>query len=257
MPDETFNVLFIFEDVASDVKALRWGEEVKKLAFKGRHIKVGQIWIIHDVNIPSPDVRANFDLVATTFQIQERQLEAFMHNYLDMFYDKRVAIDLIHKNTQNHSMFVVNQTKAVESPIDAIMIAPLEKGGPYFDAMHVPPFRCGNDRFWEESGCDWSEQVRLKKNFPDPEPPELLTRLQLSWKKRPGNNRREDEKAAKPNTDGMPRLVTNQPEADPRYDGRGPLTETSAVVQAASQAVDLPYWLEYRPRSGPFDVRDE
>ena len=56
-----------------------------------------------------PDFRANADIVALTYQSQDRAIEQIGKDYADVFADKEQLKELIRANTQDFQLIVIDQ----------------------------------------------------------------------------------------------------------------------------------------------------
>lgn len=108
-------------------------------------------------------MRANADLVACTYQTQDRAIETISKDYADVFEHKDNFKELIKANTQDYQMLIIDQTEAKFGSEDVF----------FTDMAEEEPeaYKVGGYLFWKESGCKWKEQLwqydNLKTLFKD------------------------------------------------------------------------------------------
>lgn len=152
--------LVILDDVLGDNAVnLRHDPVLKEIVFMGRHYYLFVIACVQDIKGFGPDIRNNADIIAMTFNTQERTIEAIMDDYGGLFTDKNIIKDMLLNSTQDHHMLIIDQTEARYRPEDAFFIT---KADP-----EPPPFRLGGVEFWRESGCDWEQQRKQYKKMPE------------------------------------------------------------------------------------------
>jgi len=185
-------ILVILDDIVADQHDMRNEVLLNELMFAGRHYKVCIIINTQDIKALSPGVRNNFDIIATTYQTQERSIETLKGEYGDFFPNKRVFREIIKMNTQDHQMLIIDQTVAKYRPIDCFFIDKAE--------LHPEPYKIGDDQFWIESECDWKDQLKLYNNIPNHDKEEWTEIAKRQW---------EDSKHFKPNKEFS--IASNNP----------------------------------------------
>ena len=150
-------VLIVLDDVIASKHDMKYEELLFELAFSGRHYKIMVIICSQDVKGVPPDIRQNVDYVVATYQVQQRQIESLMRDYADFWPNKRVFGKLLRKYTEDHNMFIVNQSEPAYS-LDGVFFT--DKAD-----LEVEPFKVGDDDFWEESKCNWKKQLRNYANL--------------------------------------------------------------------------------------------
>jgi len=148
-------VCLILDDVIGD-HALRFDEMFDSIAFSGRHYFIFTIVCTQDIKGINPKIRQNADIVAFTYQTQERSIEQICSDYADIFADKNQFKEVIKENTQDFQLLVIDQANAHFSLEDVFFVSKAEE--------KVPPYKLGGFDFWKESGCNWKEQLKKAKN---------------------------------------------------------------------------------------------
>jgi len=148
-------VCLILDDVIGD-HALRFDEMFDSIAFSGRHYFIFTIVCTQDIKGINPKIRQNADIVAFTYQTQERSIEQICSDYADIFADKNQFKEVIKENTQDFQLLVIDQANAHFSLEDVFFVSKAEE--------EVPPYKLGGFDFWKESGCDWKEQLKKARN---------------------------------------------------------------------------------------------
>jgi hypothetical protein len=167
--DECPYVVVILDDMMSD-KLLRYDDLLNRFIFAGRHFFIFFAVCQQDVKGLGPAIRNNFDLIALTYQTQQRSMKSVQDDYADLFDDGDFVRNLIRDNTQDHQMLLIDQS---EAHYDAADIFYVDKA-PDPEKDPVKPYRIGSDKFWKESGCDWKKQLKRSKRFPKKEKEEWL-----------------------------------------------------------------------------------
>lgn len=168
-------VLIVLDDIISNQHDMRYEELLNEMMFSGRHYRVSIIINTQDIKGISPGARNNFDIVAMTYQTQERSIETLKGEYGDFFPNKKVFREIIKMNTQDHQMIIIDQTTAKYKATDCFFI---DKANP-----HPDPYRIGDSEFWSDSGCDWEKQMKLFNNIPKHELDEWEEIAKRRWQK--------------------------------------------------------------------------
>lgn len=156
--DEIPYKLLIFDDVISD-QTLRYQELLNEIVFSGRHYFLFIVVCSQDCKGLPPSVRQNADLVAVTYQTQERAIETITKDFADIFEDKKTFAELLKEHTQEHQLVIIDQTEAHYNADEVFFVdrAPDPK-------ETTLEYRVGDMEFWEESGCDWEKQKEKYRN---------------------------------------------------------------------------------------------
>lgn len=148
-------VCLILDDVIGD-HDLRYDEIFDTLAFSGRHYFIFCIVNTQDIKGINPKIRQNADIVAFTYQTQDRSIEQIAKDYADIFADKDTFKEVIKRNTQDFQLVIIDQANAHYDVQEAFFISRAEE--------EVEPFKLGGFDFWKESGCEWKEQLKKFRN---------------------------------------------------------------------------------------------
>jgi hypothetical protein len=200
--EESPYIVVVLDDMISD-KHLRYDELLKRFIFAGRHFFIFFAICQQDVKGLGPDIRNNQDLIALTFQTQERSMHSLQDDYAELFEDPNIVRELIKSNTEDHQMLIIDQGEAHYNPAKVFYVskAPDPKTNP------LKPFKIGSDRFWKESGCDWYKQLKRCKRYPQLEKEKWLQIAKRQYRRERnlavGKNGKEDE-------DENATLTTNQ-----------------------------------------------
>lgn len=156
-------VLLVFDDCISERHEAKYAEDLLRLVFNGRHYKIC-IWLLaQDIKGFFPDVRANTDYAMCTYQIQERQTETVRKDFAGMFVHQDIFSEFLRKNTQDFQLLVIDQHLASSE------LASNEPGDGIFSVATAdpepPPFRVGDAQFWADSGCSWTDQLKIWDNL--------------------------------------------------------------------------------------------
>ena len=114
-------ICVIFDDVISD-KTIRHEDLLNEMVFSGRHFFIFTIICSQDCKGLPPAVRHNADLVAITYQLQERSIESLCKDYADIFEDKNTFKELLKENTQDFQMVIIDQTEAKFDESDVFFV---------------------------------------------------------------------------------------------------------------------------------------
>jgi hypothetical protein len=189
-------IVCIFDDVISE-KTLRYEELLNQIVYSGRHYFMFIVVCSQDCKGLPPGVRQNADLVAVTWQTQERAIESITRDYADIFEDKDLFKAILKVNTVDHGMIVIDQTEAKYSADEMFFYDRAEE--------EVEPYALGDADFWKESGNDWKDQLRKYQNVQalhDIEPDE--------WRRRGEARIKAAQKRYQEEEEEMPRWKTNQ-----------------------------------------------
>jgi hypothetical protein len=151
-------IMIVLDDIITEKSAMEHDPLWEEICFSGRHFKIFCVICLQDGKGVGPMVRQNADLVAVTFQTQERQLDQLTRDYADVFPNRRVFHELVQSNTQDHQLVVIDQT---EAHYDVKEMFYKDKA-----PKKCPPYKIGDDWFWAESGCSWEKQLEQHKNCP-------------------------------------------------------------------------------------------
>ena len=193
-------IIMVFDDVVDDQKGMRYTEEIRRLAFMGRHYFVFVLFCTQDAMALSPMIRSNCDIVAVTYQVQQRQVEAIRENWADFFPNKHFFGELLKQNTRDFGMLIINQSDAIYDWTEALFVDRAE--------LEPAPFRIGDSKFWKESGCSWEEQVRIWTDTPRPEKTDLAEINIERWEKSQAD---EEEDKRQSLLKQEAKLATNNP----------------------------------------------
>jgi hypothetical protein len=152
-------VCLVFDDIISDESELRNNPVLNEIVFTGRHYFIFSAFCIQDPYGLGPKFRNNADIVAVTYQTSLRAVEALSFDYARNFGSNKKAFEaVLDKYTKDYMMLVVNQTKAETNTQKMFFWTRAEE--------EVEPYKIGDKVFWEESGCDWNEQVYRYRKKP-------------------------------------------------------------------------------------------
>ncbi len=150
-------------------------ELLMELMYSGRHYKICIIINVQDIKGVGPGTRGNMDIIACTYQTQERTLKAFTEEYGKFWHNKDVFPLIIRLNTQNFKMLIINQGKAKYKP-EEVFFTDLADLDP-------EPYAIGDRKFWKDSGCNWEKQVLLYENIPKYKTNDLEKMAKERWEK--------------------------------------------------------------------------
>lgn len=85
---------------------------LNEIVYSGRHYFLFIIVCSQDCKGLPPAVRQNADLIAITYQTQDRSIETITKDYADIFTDKEIFKEIIKANTQDHQLLIIDQTEA-------------------------------------------------------------------------------------------------------------------------------------------------
>lgn len=154
------HICIVFEDCISE-QTLKKSKILETLIFNGRHYFIFVIICSQDVKGIGPALRQNGDLVALTYQTQERSVESIRDDYA-YFFDNRYGFNyLLTQNTTDHQLLLIDQAEAKYSIEDVFKIAkaPNPKENPL-------EYKIGNREFWIKSGNIWKQQLDKAKFIP-------------------------------------------------------------------------------------------
>lgn len=236
-PDDIPFIVMLFDDVISE-KTLRYEELLNELCFNGRHFLIFTIACSQDCKGLPPAIRQNADLIAVTYQTQERSICSVEKDFADIFTNSDLFRKVLKENTQDHKLLIIDQSEAKYDVKDIFFVdqAPDPHKNP------LPPYRIGSIDFWKEAGNDWEEQLEKCKVA------KTLKRGQKDWKKVAIHKLKEDEEKEEwYQWEREARLITNQIELAPEKQReeyykklRKELgLEQSHLVQARSKAAKI------------------
>jgi len=154
--EELVQIAIIFDDFVSD-EDIQNDPLLEQLILNGRHLQIHIVFASQDIKGFAPILRGNMDLVATTYQSQERTIDTLRNEFGDFFKNNDVFREILKLQTQNRQMFFINQTLATFSAEEAFSVATANP--------EPEPFKVGDKKFWKESGCSWKEQLKFYKNI--------------------------------------------------------------------------------------------
>ena len=241
------HVALIFEDVASERSAMRYSEQIAKLAFMGRHYNMFMIFMLQDMKAMNADVRGNADFVALTYQTQARTMESAQEDWGDWWSNRWVFRELIRKHCQDHALLVVAQPHAVYKATDALYTS---RAG---DPEKLPPFRLGHYQQWEDCKCVWEKQLARYKKLHEVQvrPKDVMLRIAKEHLDKGEKERREQKNK---NADAAPTVQTDQVDMAP--DAIRAMAEDAQAKKAAGDgdSVSLARALVKRAKESAFDV---
>lgn len=183
-------LLLILDDIIGDTH-LNWEEELRDLAFAGRHFKLA-VWITsQDCKGLGPGIRSQADILGLSYTTSKRVMDAVKEDYAYLFEEPRLIPRLIKENTMDHKFLIIDQSEAHYKAEEMFFWdqAPDPKS-----SSATPAFKIGTDKFWEEAGCDWDLQMKRFKNMPELDKEEWLkiAQKQLKEEKRDLDNDQDD-----------------------------------------------------------------
>lgn len=154
------HIVLIFDDVIS-AGELRQSKILEKVIYNGRHYFLFCLICSQDVKGIGPALRQNGDLVALTYQTQERSVESIRDDYAYFFGNKYAFNYLLTKNTKDFQLMLIDQTEAKYKVEDTFFVA--KAPDPKTDR---PVYRIGDDFFWKRARNDWKKQLARTKLVP-------------------------------------------------------------------------------------------
>lgn len=167
-------VCIVLDDVITS-KEIRHNPLIQELAWAGRHYFVFCVICCQDIKGVPPGFRGNADLIALTYQTQNRTMETVTLDFADIWDNKYVFPNLIKKYTKEHGMLVIDQTTAkfdmnemfykdkAPDP-DKTTTLQTDSFGPI--KVKGPVFKIGSDEFWARSQNNWMVQLFKAQNIP-------------------------------------------------------------------------------------------
>jgi hypothetical protein len=113
-PKANRNVLIIFDDVI-DNKKIKNDDMVESLFIRGRHDKIGVIFITQKLTRVSPTIRENSDIIIVPIQKSRKALEALSEEY-GVVNSGKDFINLINYYTKDYNVFVIRNDKNSNDP---------------------------------------------------------------------------------------------------------------------------------------------
>lgn len=154
-------VLIIMDDIIGDTH-LNWEEELRDLAFAGRHYMLG-CWITtQDCKGIGPAIRSQADIIGLSYTTSKRVIDAIKDDYAYIFSDAKMLVQLIKEQTMDHQFLIVDQSDAKYSLDETFFV----DKAPDPSSNAVKPYKIGSDKFWMDRHCDWKNQTRQFKNMP-------------------------------------------------------------------------------------------
>lgn len=155
--DEDFSRVFIiFDDVISDENQIRYSKPLQKIFIAGRHFDCLSIFNTQYPKAIPPSMRDNVDYFFL-FKSMSGPTKEFLWKLAGDTLPKNLFYALWDKYSQDHNVLVFDNTDSQEEA--------LHKKFFYAKAdINLPPFRMGDDAFWEEEQGDEIAQG-FKDNF--------------------------------------------------------------------------------------------
>ena len=104
--DNASHILLILDDCCSDTN-FHQSKSIKKLATRGRHIKISVIITCQYIYQISPTIRNNLDFILVS-QMNTQGLDLLTSEFLMGTISKKEFIDLYHQNTKDYGFFLIN-----------------------------------------------------------------------------------------------------------------------------------------------------
>jgi hypothetical protein len=167
-------ICIILDDVITS-KEIRFNPLIQELAWAGRHYFIFCIICSQDIKGLPPGFRGNADLIAVTYQTQERTMETLQADFADMFDNKYMFSNMIKKFTPNHGMLIIDQTTAkfdmneifyTDKAPDPTKETILNTQSFGQITAKGPVFKVGSDDFWAASKSSWMVQLFKAQNIP-------------------------------------------------------------------------------------------
>lgn len=108
-------VILILDDIIGDRKHIHEDTELNKLAVEGRHFKISVCLTTQDPKAINPVLRNNCDVAVIFQQKNFRAKESVYQDFLNVFKNKRTAVELLKQNTEDHDCIVVENYKLNEN----------------------------------------------------------------------------------------------------------------------------------------------
>jgi len=178
-------VALIFEDVADDAQHLRWSNFFDSLGFNGRHYWLCCFNMVQDFMAIGPKTRGNTDIVAVSYQSQNRQMEAITKDYADWFPHRRDFNRILQESTRDFQFLYIDQGHDYHNPLDSMMVFTAD--------VEPPPFRLGALEVWQACGCNWEEQLNRYAKYKAVLDRSVLDWTQLALEKRAEEQQVESE----------------------------------------------------------------
>ena len=116
--EQAKHILIIMDDCCSDTN-FHQSKTLKKLATRGRHIKISVIITCQYIYQIPPVIRNNCDYVYAS-QMNQQGLQFLSSEFLMGDISKKEFIDIYHKNTQDYNFLVINNNSVKDNDIDKI-----------------------------------------------------------------------------------------------------------------------------------------
>lgn len=179
-------ICIVLDDVITS-KEIRFSPLIQELAWAGRHYFIFCIICTQDIKGLPPGFRGNADLIAVTYQTQERTMETLQADFADMFDNKYMFSNMIKKFTPDHGMLIIDQTTAkfdmneifytdkaddptTETVLKTMSFGPITVKGPVF--------KIGSDDFWASSQNSWVVQLFKAQNIPSSKREDWLKKIE-------------------------------------------------------------------------------
>lgn len=224
-------IVIIFDDVISDESQLRFNPLLNEIVFSGRHFFIFCIMCIQDAKGVGPKVRGNADIIALTYQTQGRSVKTIQDDFAKFFDDNDMFMQMLTENTQDHEMIIIDQATAKYNVRDAFHKTLAEE--------KPEEYKIGNDKFWEEAGNIWKDQLKKAKNKVKHDKDEWMALAKKRVAKESKLKREREE------SDGDPRVETNQKAFAPKSEGDEKKKPPESVVEKVQKMQNR--LAQYRP----------
>ena len=111
--DEAKHILLILDDCCSDSN-FHQSKTLKKLATRGRHIKIAVMITCQYIYQIPPVIRNNCDFIYVG-QMNQQGLKLLTDEFLMGSIDKKEFVDLYHSNTNDYNFLVINNNSTTDN----------------------------------------------------------------------------------------------------------------------------------------------
>lgn len=163
-------VLLILDDIIGDTH-LNWEEELRDLAFAGRHFYIA-CWITsQDCKGLGPAIRSQADILGISYTTSKRVMDAVKEDYAYLFRDPKLIPNLVKTNTMNHQFLIIDQSEAHYAAEEMFFV---DKAPDPKSSSATSPYKIGSDKFWSDAGCSWENQLKTYAKIPQYEKKDWL-----------------------------------------------------------------------------------
>ena len=113
------NTLIILDDMADDTN-LRTDSTFMSLFVRGRHHKCGLIMSTQYINLLSPTIRNNLDIIVIPIQRNKKNID-LLYEFYGSVVDKDLFVELLRNNTKNYSVLVIRNDLHSNSPTEIFL----------------------------------------------------------------------------------------------------------------------------------------